>query len=391
VPGFRASGTRAGIKRSGLDLALIASDVPAAAAGVFTRSTVVGAPVELCRRRIRAGRARAVVANSGCSNVATGARGLRDAAAMARRAAQALGVPEGEVFVASTGVIGRPLPMSKLSRGIARAAAALRPDGLPHAARAIMTTDTFPKIAVARAPLGGRTVTLAGIAKGSGMIAPDMATMLSFLLTDAAATPAFLRGALKRAADASFNRVSVDGETSTSDTLLLLANGVAGNRLLRGPRSPGAARFEAALAEVCGALARDLARDGEGATVLVTVDVTGARSAAEADLACRRIADSMLVKTAIFGRDPNWGRILQALGAGRVRLRPERTEVSLGGVTVFRRGAPLGAAARRRAAHALRRAEVPIRVHLGAGRASARVWTCDLSYDYVRINAEYTT
>jgi glutamate N-acetyltransferase/amino-acid N-acetyltransferase len=380
-----------GIKPAGLDLALLVSETPAAVAGVFTRSSVVGAPVELCRRHLRGGRARAVVVNSGISNVAMGARGQRDARAMADCAAGALGAPPGQVFVASTGVIGEPLPMPKLRRGIASAARALRPAGWGDAARAIMTTDTFPKTAHVRVRIGGRDVTVAGIAKGSGMIEPDMATMLSFVASDAAASPAFLRGALRQACDASFNRLTVDGETSTSDTVLLLAGGAAGNPSLSGPRSPGARRFTDALREVCTALAMDLARDGEGATRLVTVHVRGARNGAEAERAARRIANSMLVKTAIFGGDPNWGRILQAVGAGRVRLRLERSRVTLGGVTVFRNGVSAGPAARRRAAARLARPEVEVGVALGAGRGEARVWTCDLSYEYVRINAEYTT
>jgi glutamate N-acetyltransferase/amino-acid N-acetyltransferase len=392
VPGFRAAGVRCGVKREGLDLALILCDGPAAAAGLFTRSSVVGAPVEISRERVRSGRARGVVVNSGVSNVATGARGLRDAAELARLAARAAGCPPEEMLVASTGVIGRPLPMPKLRRGVALAAAELAPGGFGRAARAIMTTDTFPKLALARARVGGRTVTVGGIAKGSGMIEPDMATMLAFLVTDAAATPAFLRRALREAADASFNRVSVDGETSTSDSLILFASGRAGNRLLSGPRSPGAGRFAAALAEVAGSLARDLARDGEGATKLVTVEVSGAATPAEAERAARRIANSLLVKTAVFGADPNWGRILQTVGAARVRLRLPRARVDLAGVAVFRHGTPAGPAGVARAADRLKRAkEVGIRVDLGAGRARARVWTCDLSYEYVRINAEYTT
>ena len=391
VPGFRAAGVHCGIKAEGLDLALIAADAPAAVAGVLTRSTVVGAPVELCRRQLRGGRARAIVVNSGISNVAMGERGRRDAGAMAERAAQTLGVPARQVFVASTGVIGEPLPMPRLRRGIAAAAKALRPDGLKTAARAIMTTDTFPKFASRELRLGGRPVRVAGIAKGSGMIEPNMATMLAFLVTDAAAEPGFLRGVLREACGESFNRVTVDGETSTSDTVLLLAGGAAGNPALRGPRSPGAGRFAEALCEVATGLARDLARDGEGATRLVTVLVSGARSHAEAERAARRIANSMLVKTAVFGGDPNWGRILQTVGAAQVAVRLDRAVVALGGVTVFRHGAPLGAAARRRAAARLADPEVELRVELGAGRGRARVWTCDLSYDYVRINAEYTT
>jgi glutamate N-acetyltransferase/amino-acid N-acetyltransferase len=297
-------------------------------------------------------------------------------------------------------VIGEPLPMPEVRRGIRLAAEAASPRGWGAAARAIMTTDTFPKSAVATARLGGLggrggrgpcEITVAGIAKGSGMIEPDMATMLAFLATDAAVQPALLRSVLREAADASFNRVSVDGETSTSDTLLLFANGAAGNPVLRGPRSPGVRRFAAAVTEVASALAQDLARDGEGATKLVTVRVSGARSRREAEHAARRIANSMLVKTALFGGDANWGRILQTVGAGRVALCLERSEVALGGVTVFRRGASTGPAARRRAAAKLRAPELEVAVKLGAGRGQAHVWTCDLSYDYVRINAEYTT
>jgi glutamate N-acetyltransferase/amino-acid N-acetyltransferase len=391
VAGFRAAGVRCGIKRAGLDLALLVADAPAVAAGLFTRSTVVGAPVELCRERIRSGRARAVVVNSGCSNVAMGARGRRDAEAMAKYAAAAIGAAPEDVLVASTGVIGEPLPLARIRRGARRAAAALAPAGWGDAARAIMTTDKRPKTALARARVGGRLVTLVGIAKGSGMIEPDMGTMLAFLATDAAVAPAYLRRALRAAAAESFNRVSVDGETSTSDTLLLLASGRAGNPVLRSARSPGARAFEQALLEVSTRLAREVARDGEGATKLVSVRVSGARSDREAERAARRIANSLLVKTALFGGDANWGRILQTVGAGRVALALERTEVALGGVTVFRHGASAGPAARRRAAARLRAPELELAVRLGAGRGQARVWTCDLSYDYVRINADYTT
>jgi glutamate N-acetyltransferase/amino-acid N-acetyltransferase len=377
VPGFRAAGVHCGIKDAAMDLALIASDGPAAAAGLFTRSSVVGAPVELSRAHLRDGRARAIVANSGISNVAMGARGRRDAAEMARCAARALGARPTEVLVASTG-----------SRPAAEAADAR---GHLHAAEAIRTTDTFAKRAVATARVGGRRITVAGIAKGSGMIEPDLATMLAFLVTDAQASPRFLRRVLRTAADESFNRLTVDGETSTSDTVLLLAGGAAGNPELRGPASAGAARFAAAVTEVSLALARELARDGEGATKLVTVRVEGARSPAEAERAARRVANSLLVKTALHGGDANWGRVLQTVGAARVALRLDRTEVKLCGIVVFRRGAATGPAARRRAAAKLRAAEVDLEVRLGVGRSRARLWTCDLSAEYVRINAEYTT
>ena len=391
VPGFRAAGVHCGVKARGLDLALIHSEEPAAIAGVFTRSTVVGAPVELSRERVRAGRARAVVANSGCSNVAMGARGLRDARAMTAEAARVLGIPAREVFVASTGVIGEPLPMPQVRKGIRAATEALSPAGIPRAARAIMTTDTFAKVAQTRVEIAGRPVTVAGIAKGSGMIEPDMATMLSFVLTDAAASPAYLRRVLRATTGQTYNRLTVDGEGSTSDMVLLLANGHAQNPALRGPRSRDAATFEAAVHEVATALTRDLARDGEGATKLIDVLVRGAATAAEAERAARRIANSLLVKTAIFGRDPNWGRILQTLGAARIRLRLPRTEVRLAGVTVFRNGSSAGPAARRRAQKRLTSSEVKIEVDLGAGSGRATLWTCDLTYDYVKINAEYTT
>jgi glutamate N-acetyltransferase/amino-acid N-acetyltransferase len=391
VPGFRAAGIHCGVKKRGLDLALIASDRVASLAGVFTRSTVVGAPVEWCRARVKSGRGRAVVVNSGISNVATGERGRRCAAAMAESAGRSIGAPAQQILVASTGVIGEHLPMGKLRAGIPRAAARLSTTGFERAARAIMTTDTFPKLASATARIDGCDVSVAGIAKGSGMIEPNMATMLSFLVTDAAVSPAFLQRVLRRAADESFNRVSVDGETSTSDTVLLFANGAAGNRSLASARSAGGDAFADAVSEVSTALARDLARDGEGATRLIDVEVRGAKTPAEADRAARRIANSVLVKTAIFGGDPNWGRILQTVGAGRVAIRLDRARVSLGGIPVYRDGRPGGPAARRRAMARLSELEVPILVQLGAGRASARIWTCDLSYDYVRINAEYTT
>ncbi len=391
VPGFKAAGVHCGVKEAGLDLALIASDVPARVAGVFTQSTVVGAPVELSRDRVQTGSARAVDINSGVANVAMGAQGLRDAAEMAQRAAAAIGVPVEQVLVASTGVIGARLPMPQIRRGIRAAADALAENGLGNAAEAIRTTDTFAKTSVATADVDGREVTLVGIAKGSGMIEPNMATMLAFLMTDAAVSAAFLGRVLREATNAGFNRLSIDGETSTSDMALLFANGVAGNRELRGPRSPGAAAFAAATERIAIELTRDIARDGEGATKLVTVRVEGAASGADAERAARRIANSVLVKTALFGGDANWGRILQTVGAARVRLKLDRAAVRLGGVTVFRAGASAGPGARRRAARKLQASEVEVAIDLGAGRASAHLWTCDLGYDYVKINAEYTT
>jgi len=390
VPGFRAAGIHAGIKATAKDLALIVCDERASAAGVFTRSTVVGAPVEVSRARVKRGVARAIVVNSGCSNVAMGARGIRDANTMAKIAARAIGCEESEVLIASTGVIGQPLPLDVLGRGIPQAVAALSTVGIADAAEAIRTTDTFAKLASTTLVLDGRKVTLQGIAKGAGMIEPNMATMLAFLTTDAKIAPALLRAMLRRVADATFNRLSVDGETSTSDSVMLLASGCAMRGTLRAG-SRDATRFEAALHAVCEDLVRQLARDGEGATKLVLVDVRGARSARDADRAARRIGNSMLVKTAIFGGDPNWGRILQTIGAARIAWHPDRTKILLGGVPVFTRGRSAGPAARQRAEIALKAEEIEIRVDLGRGPGQARLFTCDLTYEYIRVNADYTT
>ncbi len=390
VLGFRAVGIHCGIKKKSPDLALIVSDEPATVAAVFTTSTVVGAPVEISRERVKSGRTRGVVVNSGISNVAMGKRGLRDARSMARIAASAVGCDEEEVLVASTGVIGEPLPMDVLRRGIPRAVSDLSPDGFLDAAEAIRTTDTHAKIASTRLRLDGRIITITGIAKGSGMIEPNMATMLSFIATDAKIAPGLLRRMLRRVSDATYNRLTIDGEGSTSDTVVLMASGKCRGPALRA-RTEMAKRFEAALGTLCEDLVRQLARDGEGATKLLTVRVEGARSATEADRAARRIGNSMLVKTAVFGGDPNWGRILQTLGAGKIAWDPQSTRVRVGGVTVFSRGRSAGPAARKRAEKALSLEEIEISVELGKGTGSARLFTCDLTYDYVKINAEYTT
>lgn len=390
VAGFRAAGLHSGIKAKAPDLALLVCDEPASVAAVFTQSTVVGAPVEVSRERVRSGRTRGVVVNSGCSNVAMGQRGIRDARAMTRMAARAVGCHEEEILVASTGVIGQPLPLETLRRGIPRAAAGLSSTGWDAAAEAIRTTDTHPKIASTRLRLEGGVVTLLGIAKGSGMIEPDMATMLSFLVTDARVAPGLLGRMLRRVANETFNCLTVDGEGSTSDTVVLMASGRSKARALRSG-SADAERFEAALSALCEDLTRQIARDGEGATKLLTVRVEGARNAAEADRAARRIANSALVKTAVFGGDPNWGRILQTLGAGRIAWSPDATRIKVGGVVVFAHGRSAGPAARQRAEKALRAEEIEIRADLGRGEGSARIFSCDLTYDYIRINAEYTT
>jgi glutamate N-acetyltransferase/amino-acid N-acetyltransferase len=391
VPGFRAAGIHCGIKARSRDLALVVSETPATLAGVFTTSSVVGAPVEWSRERVRGGTARALIVNSGISNVAMGDRGRRDNAKVAEWVAKRVGCRVDHVVTAATGVIGHPLPMAKLRAGITRAHDGLTSGGLGDAAEAIRTTDTFAKTAVAHVRLGGERVTVAGIAKGSGMIEPRMATMLAYVFTDAAIEAAPLQRLVRRTADATFNRLSVDGETSTSDSFVAFAGGLAGNRPIRGTTSADAGRFAETLGGVCESLVRDLARDGEGATRLVTIEVRGAATPAQAERAARRIANSALVKTAVFGRDPNWGRILQTVGAAQVKLDESRTLVKLCGVPVFKDGSATGPAARRRAQARMGEPEIAIEVDLAAGRAGTRMWTCDFSYDYVRINAEYTT
>jgi glutamate N-acetyltransferase/amino-acid N-acetyltransferase len=343
--------------------------------------------VVLTRGRIRSGRARAIVATSGNANVATGAAGLRDAETTAALVARETGILPGEVLVASTGVIGRRLPMECIRAGVPPAVEALSPRGWRRAARAILTTDTRPKIAFEKGP--GYTVL--GIAKGVGMVSPSVATVLAFVVTDLAVEPLFLRRALREVADATLNRLTIDGEQSTSDMLLALANGAAENRPVGSMRGKGAS-FVAALRSVCGALTEELARDGEGVTRLADVIVEGARSGPDAERAARAIANSVLVKTALFGADPNWGRVVQALGASGARIDPTRVSVRIGGIELLRGGTPVGGAARlQRAERAMRRPRVEIRVRLGLGAARARMLTTDLSYEYVRINAEYTT
>ncbi len=388
VPGFRAAGISCGIKRSGApDLALIVSERPTVAAGMFTRNRFPGAPVTISRQHLRYGRARAVIVNSGNANVANGARGLRDAQRMTEIVGRELGLPAGEVQVASTGVIGRSLPMKTVAAGIPKAVRALSPMGWSAAARAILTTDTRPKLVQIRS----RGSTLLGIAKGSGMTMPDVATMLVYIVTDLALEPAFLRRLLRESVGQTFNRLSIDGETSTSDTVLLLANGAAGNRPL-GARSAGAKGFQKALVTLCEELTQKLAADGEGITRLAEIVVSGTRTNAQAERVARKIANSVLFKTALFGADPNWGRVVQTVGAAGVPFKPEQLSVRVGGVTLLRGGTPVGgASALRRAERAMRKPSVEIEVSLGRERGRARVLGCDLSYDYVRINAEYTT
>ena len=385
--GFRAAAVASGIKAEGLDLALVAADAPCAAAAVFTTNRAQAAPVVVSREHLASGRARAVVVNAGCANAATGAAGLADARETAALVAQALGCDAGEVVVASTGVIGVALPMDRLRAGVPRAAAALSREGGAEVARAIMTTDTREKRTTVELDLGGTRVRVGGMAKGAGMIAPRMATMLAVFTTDATVEPAILQEALRHAVGASLNRITVDGDTSTNDMAVVLASGAAGAPAITGPGAHFDA-FRDALTQAARTLAELIVRDGEGATRFAEVRVEGARSADEADRVARAIAESPLVKTALHGGDPNWGRILAAAGRSGVVLDADRVDIHLGDVWVAENGA--ARAYDEASAHQAVIADpVRIRVSLNAGDAVGWMWTCDISRAYVDINAHY--
>jgi glutamate N-acetyltransferase/amino-acid N-acetyltransferase len=386
--GFRAAGASVGIKAKGLDLALLVSDRPATAAAVFTTNKAQAAPVLVSREHLAAsgGVARGIVINSGCANACTGEDGVRVAREMAEATARLVGCPPEQILVASTGVIGVSLDIEKIRRGLPGALASLGGDQGAEAARAIMTTDPFPKEAAARVSIGGHEATIGGMAKGSGMIEPMMATMLGFLATDAEVPRALLDRALREAVNDTFNAITVDGECSTNDCVMILANGAGGAAV--DERSYDA--FVHALKMVCLRLALGIVRGGEGATKLITVTVTGAATPAEARQAAKTIANSPLVKTAVHGGDPNWGRLIAASGRAGVGFDLSRAAVSMGTIVLFKDGHPHDEAAPLAAAY-LKNDEIALSVDLGVGSASSTVWTCDLSADYVRINAEYRT
>ncbi len=388
--GYRAAGIAAGIKAAGRDLALIVSDRPATVAGVFTTNRVVAAPVRLGRERLAGGGgARAIVVNSGCANACTGPEGLEDARRTARLAAALLRVEEREVLVCSTGTIGKPLPMAAIEAGLPRAMAALDPTGGADAAAAILTTDTRPKQAAVALPVAGRTVTVGGMAKGAGMIHPRMATLLVFLTTDAAVAAGDLQACLRAAVDRSFNRMSVDGDRSTNDTALFLANGAAELPAL-GPGHAAWRGFRGAVGAVCANLARQIVQDGEGATKLVTVAVRGAPGRRAAERVARAVANSLLVKTSWFGADPNWGRVLCAAGYSGAALDPDRVEIAYDGIVAVRDGRPANAPPDALRA-VLSRPEFRLEIDLHLGRSTYTMTACDCSPDYVRINAAYMT
>jgi glutamate N-acetyltransferase/amino-acid N-acetyltransferase len=393
IDGVRFATCAAGIRYPGrTDLLLALFDPGTTVAGVLTKSKTASAPVEWCRARLEHGIARALVVNSGNANAFTGKRGGEAVKLTAEAAAAAAGCLEADVYLASTGVIGELLDPSKFTSLLAGLAAMAEPEGIGQAARAIMTTDTYPKLATRRAEIGGVPVTVNGVAKGAGMIAPDMATMLALLFTDAAIEPGPLREILGPAADATFNAITIDGDTSTSDTLLVFATGTAAARgaprigLAHDPRLSG---FRAALTEVLLDLAHQVVKDGEGATKFVTVRVTGAETPAAARRIAFSIANSPLVKTAIAGEDPNWGRIVMAVGKAGEAADRDRVAIWLGDIQVAKEGEVAPAYREELGANYMKRHEIAITVDVGVGAAEAIVWTCDLTADYVAINADY--
>lgn len=389
VPGFLATGIYAGIKKiEKKDLSLIFSERPCTAAGLFTKNEVKGAPVIISQRNIKKGSGQAIIANSGNSNACTGKQGIKDAEEMAALTAKALNIKSNLVYVASTGIIGEPMPMEKIRNGIADAASKLSNEGGRDAAEAIMTTDIFLKEKAVQIDVGGKAITIAGIAKGSGMIYPNMATMLSFIATDAKIASKDLKAALKIAVDKSFNMTTVDGDMSTSDMVICLANGVSGVSITKGKSYK---TFQEGLSYVCTELAKMIVKDGEGATKFVEIRVKGAKAFNDAKKIGMAIANSNLVKTALFTSDANWGRIMAAIGYSGVKINPDKIDLFFNNVKMVGKGIGLGIDAERDATEVLKKRKFVITVDLRLGKAEAAVWTCDLSYDYVKINAAYRT
>lgn len=388
--GWLASGVEAGLKANRKDMAILLSDRPTACAGLFTSNAVAAAPVQYDRPLAKAGKCRGVVVNVGCANACTGKGGYADTVRTGKAAAKALGLSVDEVLVCSTGTIGRRLPMDRILRGVKMAAAALRPDGGDDAAHAIMTTDTKPKQAAASFKVGDRTVTVGGMCKGAGMICPNLATTLIFITTDAKVSASSLRRALKAAVEKSFNRVTVDGDQSTNDTCILFANGASGAPALA-PGKPGWDAFVATVSAVALSLAKQIVMDGEGATKFITVATEKAASAADAYACCEEIANSPLFKTACFGGDPNWGRVISAVGNSGAKCAELETQIYFDSVCVFDKGKIATAAVNDKLAAVMKQRAFTVRVVLNQGRFSDAIYTTDLSYGYVKINGEYTT
>ncbi len=390
IPGFKFAGIACGLKKSKKkDLALIFSECPATAAALFTTNRVKAAPVIVGARHLRRGRLQAIVVNSGNANACTGARGIRDAEKMCSEAARLLGIVPQLVLSSSTGVVGVPMAMEPVINGIAKAVAGLSPASFEQAAEAILTTDRFAKTAATSCVVGGKRVRVAGMAKGAGMIAPHLATMLAYFLTDAAIEPGCLRAMLRESAKETFNCVTVDGDMSTNDTVVLLANGVAGNSVVKRGSDEERVLLRA-VKQVMKELAIKLVEDGEGTTKLVEVRVEGARSEADAKKVAFSVANSKLVKTAFFGEDPNFGRIMVAVGYSGVPIQPEKIDVSFDRVIVVRSGVGV-TVNERQAAGVLKQRSFKVKIQLRQGRESASVWTSDLSHAYVRLNSAYRT
>jgi glutamate N-acetyltransferase/amino-acid N-acetyltransferase len=388
--GFLAAGVNVGIKPGKLDFAMIFSERPAAMAATFTLNRVQAAPVRLCRDRLRSGAGRLIVVNSGSANACTGAKGMADAEQTARLAARQLKLDAGSVYVCSTGTIGKPLPMDKIEAGIPVAARALSRDGGAQAARAIMTTDTVDKQSAVEILVGGKPVRVGGMTKGAGMIAPNMATMLAFLTTDADVAPDALQGCLSAAVLRSFNRITVDGDQSTNDTVLFMANGASGAPRLTREHADWPA-FAGAVEQVCRELALKIVRDGEGATRFVTVQVRGAASAEDARKAARAVANSLLVKTSWFGGDPNWGRVIAAVGYSGAAVDPDKVDIAYDEVRAVSGGCAAPGSRLQDLEGVLARKEFAIDVCLNLGEGADTVYTCDCSQEYVKINSEYLT
>lgn len=386
--GFIASGIFAGIKKKKKDIALIYSEVPALSAGVFTQSRTVATCVTLDQKQLKKSKtAQAILVNSGNANACTGERGLMNAKQTIATTASALGITESQVLISSTGVIGQFLPMDKITLGIYNAVQQLRWDGNTDAAEAILTTDTFPKEFAVEIELGGILVRIGGISKGSGMIAPNMATMLAFITTDVNISHAVLRKAFNEANDHSFNRITVDGDTSTNDMAIILANGKAENKEIKEGTSDYK-KFYAALEHVLIVLSKLIVKDGEGATKFVEVTVTGTKTKKDAEIACRTICNSSLVKTAIHGEDANWGRILAAVGRSGITFNPDKAEIYFDDLRILGQHYDINFS-EKKAKEILSQKEITITVDLHGGIHSATFWTCDLSAEYVKINASY--
>lgn len=393
VPGFKAGAIKASIRYGSdtrMDMALAVSDRVAHAAGVFTRNKVKAAPVELARKRIGRGRARAILVNAGIANAMTGDEGTKAAVATTAAVAETLGVPAGQVLPASTGVIGVQLPVETMVRAVPKLTDRIKPGGFDDFSKAILTTDTAPKVATAKFSLGSKKASMIGIAKGSGMIAPDMATMLAFVFTDVAVSPKFLKSALKIAADSTFNRITIDGDTSTNDSLFILANGALGNTAIEAGRA-NAKKFADALLDVCSRVARMIVVDGEGATRVAKISVVGAASDADALKVARTVAESPLVKTALCGADPNWGRIAAAAGRSGAKVDPKKLSVKIGTTLCVKGGVPVESFDEKKAKAAMNKKTVDIEIDLGTGKGTASFLTCDMTKGYIEINAHYRT